>query len=119
GAINQFRELEFDTKTGAAPLVLLQLEGDLFFGVADELEQRLDAIAANGAKVIIIRMKRTHELDSTTLETLTAFALAFRQRGGRLIFCGLKPEMTRRIAGSELETAVGKENLLAMESANF
>jgi SulP family sulfate permease len=119
GAQNQFRELEFDAQTGRSPLVLLQLEGDLFFGVAEELEEKLEAIAKNGAKIIVIRMKRTHELDATTMETLTAFALAYRQHGGRLIFCGLKPEMMARISGSELEAAVIRENLFPSEATNF
>ena len=119
GAHNQFRELEFDAQTGRSPLVLLQLEGDLFFGVAEELEEKLEAIAKNGAKIIVIRMKRTHELDATTMETLTAFALAYRQRGGRLIFCGLKPEMMARIRGSELEAAVSTDNLFPSEATNF
>jgi len=118
-APNQYRELEIDADAGRSPLVLLQLEGDLFFGVAEELEERLEAIAARGAKTVIIRMKRTHGLDATTQETISEFAKAFRERGGRLILCGLRPEMLQRISRSQLEESIGKENLFPMAATNF
>jgi SulP family sulfate permease len=118
-APNQYRELEIDGDAGRSPVVLLQLEGDLFFGVAEELEEKLESIAGRGARVIIIRMKRTHGLDATTQETLSEFANAFRARGGRMILCGLRPEMIERIAQSQLEEAVGKENLFPMGATNF
>lgn len=118
-APNQYRELEIDGEAGRSPLVLLQLEGDLFFGVSEELEEKLESIAGRGAKVIIIRMKRTHGMDATAQETLSEFTNAFRERGGRIILCGLRPEMIERIEQSRLEEAVGKENLFPMGATNF
>jgi SulP family sulfate permease len=116
---NQYREMEIDGEAGRSPLILLQLEGDLFFGVAEELEEKLEAIAQRGAKIIIIRMKRTHGLDATAQETLSEFARAFRESGGRLMLCGLRSDMLRRIENSQMEEAVGKENLFPMGETNF
>jgi hypothetical protein len=36
-----------------------------------------------------------------------------------MILCGLRPEMIERIAQSQLEEAVGKENLFPMGATNF
>ena len=107
-----FREIELDDHTGDHPITLLQLEGDLFFGVVDELEENLERIAKNGTKAIIVRLKRAHAIDATAAEALADFANWFRTRGGRLILCGLKPELHDQIARSHLGEALGEENLL-------
>ena len=112
---NHFHELEIDAQTGGAPLVLLQLEGDLFSGVMEELEDRLAQIAAHGARVIVIRLKRIHGLDASALETLASFAARFKAQGGRLLICGLRPEMYTRLSRSELRESLGAENLIPME----
>jgi SulP family sulfate permease len=115
----RFRELEIDDKTGSSPIVLLQLEGDLFFGVVDELQERLARIAANGARVIIVRMKRTHGLDSTATDVLSEFATDFKASGGRVILCGLKPEMFAQIRRSDLEAVLEPQNLLPVAANTF
>ena len=110
-----YREIELDEHTGEHPITLLQLEGDLFFGVVDELEEKLERIAGNGTKAIIIRLKRAHAIDATAAETLADFATWFRSQGGRLVLCGVKPALHARIARSHLGDVLGDENLLLTE----
>jgi sulfate permease, SulP family len=110
-----FREIEIDEHTGEHPITLLQLEGDLFFGVVDELEGIFERIADNGTKAIVVRLKRAHAIDATAAESLADFASWFRSRGGRLVLCGLKPELHAQIARSHLGEALGEENLLLTE----
>jgi sulfate permease, SulP family len=107
-----YREIEIDAQTGSSALVLLGLEGDLFFGVVEELEEHLSRIAANGARVIIIRMKRAHAIDATAAESLATFALQFQARGGRLMLCGLKPDLHAQIVRSHLGDVLGPDNVL-------
>jgi anti-anti-sigma factor len=107
-----YREIEIDEDTGKSAIVLLGLEGDLFFGVVEELEEKLERIAANGARAIIIRMKRAHSIDATAAEALASFATHFKERGGRLILCGLKPELHAKIMRSHLGEVLGAENVL-------
>ncbi len=92
--------------------MLLGLEGDLFFGVVEELEEHLSRIAANGARAIIIRMKRAHAIDATAAETLATFALQFQAQGGRLMLCGLKPDLHARVVRSHLGEVLGSDNVL-------
>ena len=114
-----YREIEIDPETGASALVLLALEGDLFFGVVEELEERLARIAANGARAIVIRMKRAHAIDATAAEALATFAIHFRERGGRLVLCGLKPELRAQIVASHLGEVLGAENVLLTDSRHL
>jgi sulfate permease, SulP family len=117
-----YREIEIDAETGSSALVLLALEGDLFFGVVEELEEHLSRIAANGARALVIRMKRAHAIDATAAEALANFAIHFREKGGRFMLCGLKPELHAKVLRSHLGEVLGRENVLltderrAMES---
>jgi len=110
-----YREIELDAETGKSALVLLALEGDLFFGVVDELEESLERIADNGARAIIIRMKRAHAIDATAAETLATCAAQFQSQGGRLMLCGLQPELHQQVLRSHLGEVLGAENILLTE----
>src|SRR5262249_46725842 len=107
-----YREIEIDAQTGSSALVLLGLEGDLFFGVVEELEEHLQRIAANGARVIIIRMKRAHAIDATAAEALATFATQFQAKGARLMLCRLKPALRAQVVRSHLGEVLGSENVL-------
>jgi SulP family sulfate permease len=111
-APRSYREIEIDAQTGSSALVLLALEGDLFFGVVEELEEHLSRIAANRARAIIIRMKRAHAIDATAAEALATFALQFQAKGGRLMLCGLKPDLHAQVVRSHLGEVLGSDNVL-------
>lgn len=118
-ANGQMREIEIDSETGKYPIAVLQLEGDLFFGVVDELEAKLERIASLGARVIVVRLKRAHAIDATAAEALALFATHYKQSGGRFIFCGVRSELAQRIRRSHLGAVLGKENLLLTGETPF
>ncbi len=115
----RFRETDVDERTGSTPVVLLQLEGAVYFGVADELEAELRQIASRGASVIILRTKRAHHLDATVAERLIQFAQSFRSSGGELLICGLRQELRDVLARTGLDEAIGKDNLLLTDEDIF
>jgi len=112
-------ERPIDEGTGGTPIAILQAEGDLFFGVADELEQRLAAVAGRGARGIVLRLKRTLAIDGAAAEALARFATAHRARGGVLALCGLRPELEVLIARSALTTALGNHALFETSDRPF
>jgi SulP family sulfate permease len=114
-----YREIEIDAETGSSALVLLALEGDLFFGVVDELEEHLERIADNGARAIIIRMKRAHAIDATAAEALANFAIHFQAKGGRFMLCGLKPELHAQVLRSHLGEVLGPGNVLLTDQRHM
>ncbi len=76
-------------------LVVLGLEGQLFFGAAPELEQVLDnlrARVAQGARLIVLRLKRTHNPDMACLERLHLFLRDMQQRKVTVLLCGVRGE---------------------------
>ena len=100
-----------DKQTGERQVVFLQLEGDLFFGVADELQDRLTALSGSGVRVVILRLKRTHSIDATVLGVLERFAAGMRQRQGYVILCGVKPELMSVLRHYGLIEQLGRENV--------
>jgi len=106
-----FIERPIHDRAGEKQVLFLQVEGDLFFGVADEFQQHLTKVLNSGVRVVILRLKRTHSLDTTVLNVLEEFTRDMQKRGGHVILCGLKPELLTRIKRYGLFDVVGKQNV--------
>ena len=108
----QFMERELTDRFGGAQVMFLQVEGDLFFGVADELRDRLSHLSreGSGVKVVVFRLRRTHSIDSTALYVLEQFTRDMHERGGHVILCGVRPELTPVIRNFGLVNLIGQEN---------
>lgn len=106
-----FIERPIQDRAGNKQVIFLQLEGDLFFGVADELQDRLTDMASQGVRVIILRLKRTHWIDATVLSVLERFARDFSDRRGHVVLCGVKPELMATLRSFGLVDTLGAQNI--------
>lgn len=102
GDDDQYREQPIDDQTGRSPITMLQLEGPLFFAHADEIAAKLGAVFRRGPAVTIIRMRRTQQIDFSAIAAMARAIRKYQEAGGRLILCGLSPEMHRRLRDSEI-----------------
>jgi SulP family sulfate permease len=114
-----FIETPIHDRSGHKQVMFLQVEGDLFFGVADELRDRLNHLAQSGVRVVILRLKRTHSIDTTVLHVLEGFGRNMRERNGYVILCGLRPELMRTIKNYGLLDLLGKENVFETRGGIF
>jgi SulP family sulfate permease len=76
-------------------LALFNLEGELFFGAAPELEtilEELEQRVNEGARVIVIRLKRVRNLDMVCLEILQRFLERLNERKVPVLFCGVRED---------------------------
>lgn len=106
-----YQERPVRDRIGEQPVMFLQLEGDLFFGVADELQSRLNKIANSPVRVVILRMKRTHFVDSTVLHVLELFAQNMSSRDRHVLLCGIDDELIDRLESYGLVDQIGPENI--------
>lgn len=106
-----FIEKPIPDRAGNQRVMFLGVEGELFFGVADELEQRLSSLAGGGVRVFILRLKRTHSIDSTVLQVLERFAQHLKQHDGHLILCGVREDLLDVIQRYGLNRTIGDENI--------
>jgi SulP family sulfate permease len=107
-----FQERELTDRSGGRQVMFLQVEGDLFFGVADELRDRLANLSreGSGVKVVVFRLRRTHSIDSTALYVLEQFTRDMHARRGHVILCGVRPELTPVIRNFGLLDLIGHDN---------
>jgi SulP family sulfate permease len=96
---------------GRERVLFLQIEGGLFFGLADELRDRLARVLGSGVQVVVLRLKRTHLVDATILIVLEEFAKALQSQGRHLLLCGLAPELHATLERFGLVRLVGPENV--------
>lgn len=106
-----FVERPLQEKHGSRTVLFLQMEGDLFFGVADELRDRLNRIQNDGSRVVIFRLKRTHSIDSTVLQVIEEFTARMNDTGRHVILCGVKDELMQIITHYGLVKTIGSENV--------
>ncbi|TNF37760.1 MAG: SulP family inorganic anion transporter [Deltaproteobacteria bacterium] len=92
-------------------ILILHLEGDLFFGIADELEDRLRAIEAGPTQVVIFRLKRTHSIDASILFVLDRFVGRMHEGDRHVLMCGVPAGARRAMRGFGLEERIGRDNL--------
>jgi len=113
------QERPVNDRSGESSVVFLSLEGDLFFGVADELQTQLTNVARSGVRVIILRLKRTHMIDATVLTVLEQFAANMRERDRYLLLCGVRPELHDKLRAFGLSRAIGEENIFETQFGVF
>ncbi len=109
----------YDKHSGERKVIFIQLEGELFFAIADQLREQLATIQRSGVRVVVVRLKRCHSIDGTVLDVLDKFVLDMKKRDRHVLFCGLRPEVSRTLHNYGLYDIVGRENVFAAEAGVF
>ncbi|MCB9597793.1 MAG: SulP family inorganic anion transporter [Sandaracinaceae bacterium] len=109
----RFLERELDEESLSRPLLVVQLSGDLFFGVADDLADQLADVVRGGPAVVVLRLKRTHLVDATVLEVLSRFVADMHAADRHVVVCGVRPVVMRPLQGYGLVEQVGPDNVFA------
>jgi SulP family sulfate permease len=88
------------TDPSCGKLVLFSLEGELFFGAGPELEEQLDLLrkrVEQGARIVILRLKRTRNPDMVCLEMLQRFIEDMQERQVPVLLCGVRADFERAL----------------------
>jgi SulP family sulfate permease len=82
-------------------LILYDLEGEMFFGAAPELDRyfkELKEKALNKAiHVIVVRVKRTRNPDMVCLERFEHFIEDLKTKGIAVLLCGVRPDLAKAL----------------------
>ena len=78
-------------------LILYDLEGEMFFGAAPELDRYFNELKeralTKAIHVIVVRLKRTRNPDMVCLERLEHFIEDLRTKGITVLLCGIRPDL--------------------------
>ena len=104
---------------GRERVLFLQIEGGLFFGLADELRDRLARVVGSGVQVVVLRLKRTHMVDATILLALEEFVRGMRRQERSVVLCGIQPELLAMLEQFGLVELIGRENVFESSPGVF
>jgi sulfate permease, SulP family len=80
-------------------LLIYDLEGELFFGAAPELDHYLDRIKqetiSTGIKYVVLRLRRTRTPDVVAIEHLERFLRDAEKRGVTVLLAGIRPNLAK------------------------
>ncbi len=99
---------------------ILQPEGPLFFGVAGQLMGTIDEMLRDPeARVIIVRLRRAHGMDSTIATGLAEMARRTAEDGRTLVLCGLDEAKAGVLRRSGADRDFDPEHLLHIRGRRF
>jgi sulfate permease, SulP family len=97
-------------------VTVLNLQGELFFAAAEELQTELLRMLDANTRFIVIRTQEAYNVDATTAEAIAHVAHEARQRGGRLILCGVRPGMYGTFERAGLLSKFGEDAIFRAEA---
>ena len=118
GKESQIIEQEVKSIKEKVDILIVQLEGNLYFGSASDLQEKLDSLV-NKSKVFILRMKYVATIDLTSLEALKVFIRTVRESGGILIISGVKSDLSEMLNKSNLVSDIDVDNIFMSENEVF
>jgi SulP family sulfate permease len=97
-------------------MVLLDLEGEFFFGAAPELDRYFDALRERkGLRVIVLRVKRTRNPDIVCMERLQQFILEMRGKGVHVLLCGVRPDFAQAMKNLRFQEFLPSDQIFLEE----
>lgn len=101
-------------------LSIVHIEGDIFFGGVEYLEDEILKIARREeVKVIILRMKRALSLDATSVFTLMKISKDLKQQNKLLIISGATERIEKIFQKSGFDEVVGEEHIFYARKTLF
>ncbi len=96
-------------------IAVLELEGPIFFGTAENLAMRLDDLLIGDVSYTILDLKRVNEIDSTGARIIIATHDKMVKRGKHMLISGLDahPPMAATLRDMGVITALGAGKLFA------
>jgi SulP family sulfate permease len=81
----------------AESLLIYDIEGELFFGAAQEFQRYLDTVLeeseSNKSNYVVLRLKRTRNPDLVVIEHLERFLRDAKGRGTTVLLAGIRPDL--------------------------
>lgn len=88
-----YREAIGDEPEEPGEVCLLNLQGELYFAAAEELQSELRRQLSGKTRYLVLRVQESYNMDATTAEAIAQVAKEARQHGGQLILCGVRAGM--------------------------
>jgi sulfate permease, SulP family len=110
-AADQLTAVPVGEKRPLPEISIVHVEGSLFFGAAELLQEQIRRACADpNLRILILRLKHAHHLDASTVLALEELVQFMRENGRGLIVSGARKEVTRVCRRTGLIDLIGREN---------
>ncbi len=118
------REVNLDAQSESlrrcSAIRVLHVGGSLFFGAAAELQSGLDEVIRDTkVKVIVLRLKRAHDLDMSVAGVLKDSADLLTAAGRHLVITGLSEGQMSVLERTGIAQSIGTDNLFPVRGGWF
>jgi sulfate permease, SulP family len=107
----------------AGRLLIYDLEGELFFGAAPELERYLSAILAEaqqtGIQHVVVRFRRARNPDAGAIEHLERFLRDATKQGVTVLLAGVRPDFVKILRNVGVNKWYPSEYIFPEEDRKF
>ena len=103
----------------APELSIVHVEGNMFFGASDVLQNQLRRISAEPhLKVLILKLRNAINFDATSAMDLEELARRMKSGHRTLMLCEVRPDVMRVLKGSGVYRVIGGENIFENDDDN-
>jgi SulP family sulfate permease len=96
-------------------MLLFDLEGEISFGAAPELEAHLIRIehrVRQDTRIVLLFLKRARNPDAVFLNLLADFQRRLHKRHVELILCGVRADLAKALQSTRLTAVLGAEHII-------
>jgi len=116
----QYFELPLEKiKENQSKIVIVNIEGDLYFAAVEDLKNQIEGIFDTNIKVLILRFRRTHLLASTGIMAFDQLLQSAREKGVKVMFCGIQDEVLDPLKDAGLTEILGESAIFQADSQLF
>ena len=113
-----FDEVPYN-RAAASPVVIVNMEGDLYFAAVEDLDYELLRCLTPETRVVVLRMKRLRAVGSTAMAILEHFYELLKGRNITLVVSGIEDELIEIMTGSGLRKEIGEQNIFYADNKLF
>ena len=107
----------------ASSLLIYDLEGELFFGGAPELDRYFDEIKEEtiqkGIHYVVLRFRRTRNPDVVAIEHLEHFLRESEQRGVTVLLAGVRSDLSKILKNAGFQKWFPEDRIFAEEAERY
>jgi sulfate permease, SulP family len=104
-------------------MVLYDLEGELFFGAAPELDRTFDRLKQRtkdeNIRFVVLRLKRTRNPDMVSMERFDHFLHDMQARGVTVLLCGIRPAFAKAMTNLRFQDWLPADRIFLEEDEKF
>ena len=106
----------------ADSVLIYDLEGELFFGAAPELDRALEEIKqetlATGVEYLVLRLRRTRNPDVVAMEHIEHFLRDAEKRGVTVLLAGVRPDLQKILQNLKFHEWLPNDRVFPEEDQN-